>query len=52
MIYDAGGWVLSSPVIAPDHSIYFGSLDRHVYRLAPSDTLALLSLRSKGHDEL
>lgn len=37
--FTTGGYIVSSPAVAPDGTIYFGSQDRHLYALAPNGTL-------------
>ena len=37
--YQTGSFTSSTPALAPDGTIYFGSADRHIYALNPNGTL-------------
>lgn len=37
--FTSGGYIVSSPAIAPDGTIYFGAQDNHLYALAPNGSL-------------
>ena len=47
--YQTGSFISSTPALAPDGTIYFGSADHHIYALNPNGTLEWKVLTGNGN---